>query len=60
MRREGYMAADDKGIRLTLTLEVNEKWAEHLSREDVVDTLKNRVEFALGFRGRVKRVRLTQ
>ena len=60
MRREGYMAADDKGIRLTLTLEVNEKWAEHLSREDMVDTLKNRVEFALGFRGRVKRVRLTQ
>jgi hypothetical protein len=54
------MAADDKGIRLTLTLEVNEKWAEHLSREDMVDTLKNRVEFALGFRGRVKRVRLTQ
>ena len=60
MRWEGYMAADDKGIRLTLTLEVNEKWAEHLSREDMVDTLKNRVEFALGFRGRVKRVRLTQ
>lgn len=54
------MAADKKGPRLTLTIEVNEKWAEYLSREDVVETLKNRVEFALGFRGKVKRVRLTE
>ena len=59
MRREGDMAADEKGTRLTLTIEVNGKWAEHLSQEDVVETLKNRVEFALGFRGKVKRVRLT-
>ena len=54
------MAVDKKGTRLTLTIEVNEKWAEHLSREDVLETLKNRVEFALGFRGKVKRVRLTE
>jgi hypothetical protein len=53
------MAAEKKGVRLTLTIEVNEKWAEHQSREDLIETLRGRVEFALGFRGKVKRARLT-
>ena len=53
------MAAEKKGVRLTLTVEVNAKWAEHLSREDLVETLRGRVDFALGFRGKVKRVRAT-
>ena len=51
MRWDGSMAVDEKGTRLTLTIEVNEKWAEPLNREDLVETLKNRVEFALGFGG---------
>ena len=49
------MAAVKKGMRFTLTIEVNEKWAEHQSREEILETLKQRVDFALGFRGTVKR-----
>ena len=49
MRDRGDRAADEKGTLLALTTEVGENWAEHLSREDLIEALKQRQDFGSGF-----------
>ena len=48
---------DSNQIRLKVTVELDEKWASNLSREEVLEYLKDRFNYSLGFRGWVKKLR---
>ena len=50
------MSNSEVTFRLTLTLD--EKWASHLTREELAEYIKERLNSSLGFRGQVKRFRL--
>ena len=45
-------------VTLRVTLELDEKWASHLTREELAEYIKERLNSSLGFRGQVKRFRL--
>ncbi len=48
----------EKGIVFRLTLEIDDKWASNLSRDELIDTVESRLNRGLGFRGRVRRLRI--
>ena len=45
-------------VTLRVTLELDEKWASHLTREELAEYIRERLNSSLGFRGQVKRFRL--
>ena len=47
---------DNKQIKFNVTLELDEKWVKNFSREELLEYLKARLNYSLGFRGRVKRL----
>jgi len=47
---------DNKQIKLRVTLEIDDKWASNLSKDELAETIKVRLNNSLGFRGRVKRL----
>lgn len=49
---------DKNHIKFRVTLELDEKWASNFSREELLEYLKERLNYSLGFRGEVKRVSL--
>jgi len=48
----------NKEVTLRVTLVLDEKWASHLTRDELADYIKERLNSSLGFRGQVKRFRL--
>ena len=50
------MSNSEVTVRFTLSLD--EKWASHLTREELAEYIKERLNSSLGFRGQVKRFRL--
>ena len=48
----------DKRITVSVTLELDPKWAGSQTKDGLVDHLKNRLNSSLGFRGQVKRFRV--
>jgi len=48
----------NKEVTLRVTLVLDEKWTSHLTREELAEYIKERLNSSLGFRGRVKRFRL--
>ena len=51
---------DKDHVTITVTLEVNDSWAGNLSDEQLKDYFRSRLEYAIGFRGRVNRIRLSK
>jgi hypothetical protein len=51
---------DKDHLTITVTLEVNDEWASSLSDEQLKDYFRSRLEYAIGFRGRVDRIRLSR
>ena len=47
---------DENKITLRVTLVLDEKWASHLTRDELVEYIKERLNSSLGFRGNVKRL----
>jgi len=45
-------------VTVRVTLQLDEKWASHLTREELAEYIKERLNSSLGFRGQVKRFRL--
>jgi hypothetical protein len=45
-------------VTLRVTLRLDEKWASHLTREELAEYIKERLNSSLGFRGQVRRFRL--
>lgn len=50
------MSASDNKIRLNVTLELDQKWTSQLTKEELTDYLKARLNYSLGFRGQVKKM----
>ncbi|TET14066.1 MAG: hypothetical protein E3J81_07375 [Dehalococcoidia bacterium] len=48
----------NKEVTLRVTLVLDEKWASHLTRGELAEYIKERLNSSLGFRGQVKRFRL--
>ena len=46
-------------IILKVSLELDEKWASNFTREELLEYLKEKLNYSLGFRGEVKRLRLS-
>lgn len=42
-------------ITFKMTLNLDENWASHLSKDELVEYLKTRLNSSLGFRGQIKR-----
>ena len=49
---------DNKHVTVNVTIEMNEEWASSLDREELKEYIKMRLDYAMGFRGRVHRIRL--
>ena len=45
-------------VTFRVTLELDEKWASHLTREELAEYIRERLNSSLGFRGQVKRFKL--
>ena len=45
-------------LTLKVSLELDEKWASNFTTEELVEYLKERLNYSLGFRGNVKRLRI--
>lgn len=45
-------------VTLRVTLMLDEKWASHLTRDELAEYIRERLNSSLGFRGQVKRFRL--
>lgn len=50
------MSNNEVTLRVTLTLD--EKWASHLTQDELAEYIRERLNSSLGFRGQVKRFRL--
>jgi hypothetical protein len=50
------MERDDHQLKFNVTLELDEKWASNFSPEELREYLKSRLDYSLGFRGRVKKL----
>jgi hypothetical protein len=48
---------DDRQITFSATLEVDEKWASNMTPDELTEYLKARLDYALGFRGHVRRLK---
>ena len=46
-------------LTLRATLELDEKWASNFTREELLEYLKAKLKYSLGFRGEVKRLKLS-
>ena len=47
---------DNKQIKFNVTLELDEKWVKNFSSEELLEYLKARLNYSLGFRGQVNRL----
>ena len=52
------MEIDREQITFKVTLDLDKKWASHLTRDELAEYIKERLNSSLGFRGQVKRFRL--
>ena len=49
---------DDNTITVTMTLEIDGRWSAQMSEGDLIEYLTAKLDNNLGFRGRVKKLRL--
>ena len=49
---------DDNTITVTMTLKIDGRWSAQMSEEDLIEYLTAKLDNNLGFRGRVKKLRL--
>jgi len=50
---------DSKHFTVNVAIEVNKEWASSLDREELKEYIKTRLDYAMGFRGQVSRIRLS-
>jgi len=50
------MSSTDNKIKFRVALELDEKWAGKLTQEELMAYLAARINYSLGFRGRVKKM----
>jgi hypothetical protein len=45
-------------IKLSVTVQLDEKWASNLTTEELVECLKAQLDKSLGFRGQITKLKL--
>lgn len=43
-------------MKLNITIELDQKWASQMTKEELAKYLKARLNYSLGFRGQVKKM----
>jgi hypothetical protein len=56
MRGEQQMG--DNEIKVKVTLSLDDKWANNQSKDELAEIIKQRMDYSLGFRGRIKKFKL--
>jgi hypothetical protein len=50
----------DEDLTLRVTLKIDGKWAGHQTKEEMVESIRTRLDTSLGFRGRTERVKVME
>ena len=53
-------AMNDSGIRLQIILKLDEKWASHQTREELIEYIRSRLDTSLGFRGKIEKLKVIE
>ena len=48
----------DNEIKVKVTLSLDDKWASNHSKDDLAEIVRQRMDYSLGFRGRIKKFKL--
>ena len=48
----------DHGVMLKVTLMLDEKWASHQTKEEIIESIRTRLDTSLGFRGRTVKLKV--
>jgi len=48
----------DNEIKVKVTLSLDDKWANNQSKDELAEIIKQRMDYSLGFRGRIKKFKL--
>jgi hypothetical protein len=56
MRGEKQMAK--KEITVKVTLNLDDKWASNQDKDELLEAIRKRMDYSLGFRGRIKKFKL--
>lgn len=51
---------DNGKITFRMTLSLDKEWAENQDSDELIDFVKNRLDYTLGFRGRIKSIRVVR
>ena len=51
---------NDNGMRLQIILKLDEKWASHQTREELIEYIRSRLDTSLGFRGRIEKLKVIE
>ncbi len=52
------MVKDVAQVAFNVTLELNEKWARNMTREELIEYIEARLTSSLGFRGQLKKFKV--
>jgi hypothetical protein len=54
----GGSAMKDNGVLLKVTLLLDEKWASHHTKDEIIESVRTRLDTSLGFRGRTVKLKV--
>jgi len=50
----------DNGVMLRVTLKLDETWSSHQTREEMLESIRVRLDSSLGFRGRTQNMKVLE
>jgi len=50
----------DNGVMLKVTLSLDEKWSSHQTKEEIIESIRTRLDTSLGFRGRTVKLKVVE
>jgi len=53
-------AVTEENLTLRVTLKIDGKWASHQTREELIESIRTRLDTSLGFRGWTERIKVAE
>ena len=50
----------ENGMRLKVTLDLDDKWASYQTEEELIESLRSRLDTSLGFRGSIDKLKIVE
>jgi hypothetical protein len=47
-------------MRLQVTLALDEKWTSYYTKEELIESLRSRLDTSLGFRGKIDKMKIAE